>query len=409
MIDCLALVNVRIRHSIMQQKPSFSFPVSRQVIGLVASVFCLLFCNVLWAASVPSAPKIAASAHILIDAATDEVLSEENVDEPLAPASLTKMMTSYVAASEIEAGRFSMDDMVDISVKAWRTPGSKMFIREGTKVRLSELLKGLVIQSGNDASVAIAEYIAGSESAFADMMNQHAQRLGMSASHFTNCTGLPSEDHYTTARDLSILSQALIRDYPEHYKTYSERSFKYNDIDQPNRNRLLWRDRTVDGIKTGFTNAAGYCLVASAKRDDMRLISVVLGTDSDEARMRESQKLLSYGFRYYQTQKLYDEGVPLKTTELWYGQTDELNLGLEKAITLTIPRGRYEDLKAETDLTKTIKAPIVKGDELGEIRISLDGDIVYRAPLVALSDVEEAGFFKNVRHGVYLLFNDLMN
>jgi len=362
-----------------------------------------------YAAGVPRAPDIAASAHILIDATTNRVLSQNNVDETLAPASLTKMMTSYVAAAEIAAGRFSMDEMVEISIKAWRTPGSKMFIREGTQVSMSDLLHGVIIQSGNDASVAIAEHIAGSESAFADMMNQQAEALGMHSSHFEDATGLPRENHYTTARDLATLSRALITDYPEHYRMYSQRSFKYNGIDQPNRNRLLARDRTVDGIKTGFTNAAGYCLVASAVRDDMRLISVVLGTDSDEARMRESQKLLSYGFRYYQTQNLYAANVTLKTAEVWYGQADQLNLGLGDAVNLTLPRGRYEDLKAETDVTRIVKAPISAGDELGEIRISLDDEVVYRAPLIALDAVEEAGFFKSTGHGIYLLFSELMN
>lgn len=363
----------------------------------------------IYAASVPGAPDIAASAHILIDATTNRVLSEDNIDEALAPASLTKMMTSYVAAAEIAAGRFSLDEMVEISVKAWRTPGSKMFIREGTKVLMSDLLQGLIVQSGNDASVAIAEHIAGSEGAFADMMNQHAKALGMNSSHFENATGLPNNNHYTTARDLAVLSRALIADYPEHYKMYSQRSFKFNGIDQPNRNRLLARDRSVDGIKTGFTNAAGYCLVASAVRDDMRLISVVLGTDSDEARMRESQKLLSYGFRYYQTQNLYDENVTLKTAEVWYGQADQLNLGLENPVVLTLPRGRYEDLEAETDVTRIVKAPISAGDELGEIRIKLDDEVVHRAPLIALDSIEEAGFFKSTGHGIYLLFSELMN
>ena len=369
----------------------------------------LLMGSSVYATSVPRAPDIAASAHILIDATTNRVLSEDNIDEPLAPASLTKMMTSYVAAAEIAAGRFVLDEMVEISIKAWRTPGSKMFIREGTQVSLHDLLQGLIVQSGNDASVAIAEHIAGSEDAFADMMNQHAEVLGMHASQFENATGLPDSNHYTTARDLAALSRALIADYPEHYRMYSQRSFKYNGIDQPNRNRLLARDRSVDGIKTGFTNAAGYCLVASAVRDDMRLISVVLGTDSDEARMRESQKLLSYGFRYYQTQNLYEAKVTLKTVEVWYGQTDQLNLGLEGAVTLTLPRGRYEDLKAETDVTRIVKAPVSAGDELGEIRITLDDEVVYRAPLIALTPLEEAGIFKSVGHGIYLLFKELTN
>jgi D-alanyl-D-alanine carboxypeptidase (penicillin-binding protein 5/6) len=356
---------------------------------------------------IPEPPSIDATGYLLIDADTERVLAGTEVDATLPPASLTKIMTSFVAAGELAAGRISITDEVPISVAAWRTPGSRMFIREGTTVALGELLKGIVIQSGNDASVAVAEYIAGSETAFADMMNQQAQALGMHASQFQNATGLPDEGHYTSVRDLATLTRALINRYPDHYATYAERSFTFNDIEQPNRNRLLWRDRTVDGVKTGHTEAAGYCLVASALRDGMRLIAVVMGTTSDEARMRETQKLLKYGFRYFQTQKLYDADVALKQSEVWFGASDTVQLGVSDLVYVTIPRGRYDDLKATTDVERVIKAPLEQGQELGSLRVTLDDEVVFEAPLVVLEAVPEAGFFKRLWHAVYLFFSGL--
>jgi D-alanyl-D-alanine carboxypeptidase (penicillin-binding protein 5/6) len=358
--------------------------------------------------AVPSPPQIAASGYVLIDAETQKILAEDNSDEQLPPASLTKIMTSYLAAKELDAGRISLDSDVPISVHAWRAPGSRMFIREGTTVKLEDLLKGVIIQSGNDSSIAVAEFIAGSEEAFADMMNKEAQALGMNASHFVNATGLPAEGHVATARDLAKLTRALIRDHPQHYQLYSMKSFRFNDIDQPNRNRLLWRDRTVDGVKTGHTEAAGFCLVASALRDGMRLISVVMGTASDEARMKETQKLLAYGFRYYQTQKLYDSDVMLKSTEVWYGVENEAQLGVTAPVYVTIPRGRYDDLRAETDIVRVVRAPFSAGDTFGELRVMLDDDLVFSAPLVALHDVPEAGFFKRMWHGIFLFFRELL-
>ncbi len=357
----------------------------------------------------PEPPQINASAYILIDAQTGAVLAEKNSDEMLPPASLTKIMTSYIAAREIESGRIALTDDVPISVNAWRAEGSRMFIREGTTVKLDDLLKGIIIQSGNDASIAVAEYIAGSEDAFAEMMNQQASTLGMTNTSYRNAEGLPNPDHHSTARDLATLTRALVKDYPQHYQLYAERSFRFNDIDQPNRNRLLWRDRTVDGVKTGHTAEAGFCLVASAQRDGMRLISVVMGTDSDEARMRESQKLLAYGFRYFETPKLYDAGVMLRTTEVWYGQENELPLGVDGTVYLTVPRGRYADLKAETDIARVVRAPLSAGDSFGELRVLLDDAVVFQTPLVAQNDVAEAGFFKRLWHGIYLFFRELFN
>jgi D-alanyl-D-alanine carboxypeptidase (penicillin-binding protein 5/6) len=359
------------------------------------------------AAVIPGPPAIEGTGYLLMDAHTRKVLAEKNSHEPLPPASLTKIMTSYIAAREIAAGRISLDADVPISVHAWKAPGSRMFIQEGTSVKLEDLLKGIIIQSGNDSSIAVAEYIAGSEDAFADLMNRQAELLGLTGTHYENATGLPVEGHVTTPYDLALLSRALIFDYPEHYAIYSEKSFRFNGIDQPNRNRLLWRDRTVDGVKTGHTEAAGFCLVASAVRDGMRLISVVLGTNSDEARMRESQKLLSYGFRYFQTQKLYDAAAPLKTAEVWYGEADEVSLGVAETLYATIPRGRYEELRAETDIVRTIRAPIAAGDAVGELRVLLGDEPVATVPLVAQESVAEAGIFTRVWHAIYLFFRSL--
>jgi len=358
---------------------------------------------------IPPPPAVAASSYLLVDADTGKVLVEHNSREPLPPASLTKIMTAYIAEVELEAGRIKPTDQVPISVNAWQTGGSKMFIREGTTVPLADLLKGIIIQSGNDASVAVAEHIAGSEGAFADMMNQQAAALGMTDTYFVNSTGLPAEGHQTSAWDLAQLTISLVKRFPKHYAIYSEKSFTYNDIEQPNRNRLLWRDKTVDGVKTGHTEAAGYCLVASALRGNMRLVSVVMGTSSDEARMRESQKLLSYGFRYFETQKLYDAGVPLKTVPVWYGESDQLELGLAEDVAVTIPRGHYEDLQAQMELEKIVEAPIEQGQPVGELRLTLDGELVRAAPLVALQGVPEGGLFSRMVDGVRLFFDGLLS
>ncbi len=357
---------------------------------------------------IPPPPNVAASSYLLLEADTDKVLVEHNVNEALPPASLTKVMTTYVAGEELAAGRITLDDMVPISVKAWRMGGSKMFIREGTEVRLEDLLRGVIIQSGNDASVAVAEHIAGSEDAFADMMNHHAAELGMVNTLFRNATGWPAEGHVTSAWDLALLTKALINRHPDMYSIYAERTFKYGDIEQNNRNRLLWRDQTVDGVKTGHTEEAGYCLVSSAERDGMRLISVVMGTDSDEARMRESQKLLSYGFRYFETRQLYEAHVPLKQAEIFYGENSEMKLGLREAAVLTFPRGHYDDLEAELETPRIIEAPLSKGDEVGELVLRLDGETLYRAPLVALEDEPESGFLSRFGDFVYLFFRELL-
>ena len=285
---------------------------------------------------IPPAPIVNASSYILIDDTTNKVILEYQADAKNPPASLTKIMTSYLVEKQIERGVVALGDLVPISVKAWRAEGSKMFIREGTKVLLSDLLRGVVIQSGNDASIALAEFIAGDENSFAQMMNTQAEELGMFNSRFVNSTGLPDTEHYSSARDLAVLTVDLIRKYPKHYELYSERSFKFNNIEQPNRNRLLRYDRSVDGVKTGYTRAAGYCLIASAEREGMRLISVVMGADSDDSRVRESQKLLTYGFRNFETIEIYQENEVVKTAPLFYGEKDKISLGIDKGLSLSL-------------------------------------------------------------------------
>lgn len=358
---------------------------------------------------IPAAPPIASKSYILVDAGSTRVLAERDGDEPLPPASLTKIMTSFVAAAEVAAGRIGLADEVPISVKAWRTGGSKMFIREGTKVRLEDLLRGIVIQSGNDASVAVAEYIGGDEDAFADMMNFHAKELGMTASRFVNSTGLPDDGHYTSARDLALLTTALIQLFPDHYRMYAEKSFKYGDIEQPNRNRLLWRDQSVDGVKTGLTEAAGYCLVASALRDGTRLIAVTMGADTNEARFQDAQKLLAYGFRYFESQQLFDTGATLADAEVRYGVADTVAVGVRAPVHITVPRGRYDELDAVMDLPGDLEAPIEAGAEVGVVRVTLDDEVLAEEPLVAHVAVAEAGALAQFGEAIYYFFHDLLD
>ena len=376
-------------------------------LGLILVFFTLVSGSAFAANSIPLLlpPNLQASSFLLIDADTNKVLAEHNARERSAPASLTKIMTGYVVEEEIRRGRLGVEERVQISVNAWRTGGSKMFIREGTSVAVSELLKGVIIQSGNDASVALAEHIAGSEDQFADLMNQQAQLLNMSDTQFRNSTGLPDEQHYSTAWDLALLTRALIKNHPEQYALYSQKSYTYNNIEQPNRNRLLWRDRSVDGVKTGFTNAAGYCLVASAERNGMRLISVVLGTENDEARMRESQKLLSYGFRNYETKTLYQPGTTLQEQPIFYGEIEALPLGVAEDVIVTFPKGYYQDIDASISVPAYFEAPISKGDVLGTIELRLGDDVIYAGDVLAEIDVEESGWLAQFGDYIFLLFD----
>ncbi|MGW8228230.1 MAG: D-alanyl-D-alanine carboxypeptidase family protein [Gammaproteobacteria bacterium] len=354
-------------------------------------------------AIVPAAPTLAAKAWLLIDNNSGRVLAEHNSHQRVEPASLTKMMTAYVVLYEMRNGSFRADDQVRVSEKAWRMKGSRMFIEVNTQVSVEELLKGMIIQSGNDATVALAEHAAGTEAAFVELMNQHARTLGMTGTHFTNSTGWPDPDHYTTPYDLAILSRALIRDFPEHYSWYRIKEYTYNNIRQFNRNRLLWLDERVDGIKTGHTESAGYCLVASAQQDDMRLISVVLGTDSENARAAASRKLLNYGFRFYETFLLHHAAEPLQKVRIWKGEQETLPLGLQNDLYITIPRGQRNKVKANMTLETNLVAPAKKGQAYGSVNIMLGDEELSQQPLVALEDVPEGGLWRQLVDTVMLM------
>ena len=355
---------------------------------------------------IPAAPQLQATGYLLIDATNGEILVEQNADQPLPPASLTKMMTAYIAEREIAEGRISFDDKVPVSIKAWKTGGSRMFIREGTEVRLEDLLRGIVIQSGNDASVAVAEYIAGSEDVFADVMNQTAVSLGMTNTQFKNSTGLPQEGHYTTAKDLGILAARIIADFPETYAIYKEKNFTYNGIKQANRNSLLFRDPSVDGLKTGHTEEAGYCLVASAERDGFRLISVVMGTASEKAREQETTKLLQYGFRYFSGQTVFAAGQPLPESarKVWFGESEMVELAPTEPLYVTLPLGRESAIQATLDAPDTLDAPLEAGAIVGNVKIMLGERILAESPVAVAEAVPEGGFFKRMIDFVLRLF-----
>lgn len=356
------------------------------------------------AVQVPAPPQLDVKGYLLIDFNTGAVLAESRADERLEPASLTKIMTGYVIYRALAEGRVKIADQVSISENAWKTGGSKMFVEVGKQVGMEDLLKGMIIQSGNDASVALAEHVAGSEQTFAGLMNQEAARLGMSGSHFVNATGLPDPNHYTTPRDISKVTVALIREFPQYYVWDGTKEFVYNGIKQQNRNRLLWRDPTVDGVKTGYTQNAGYCLVASAKREGMRLVSVVLGAASPEARAQASLELLNYGFRFYESHRLYVGGKPVETLRVWKGDSRELPVGPAHDVYATIPRGRYGQLSARMDKAPQLTAPIALGARVGDIVISLPEREVARVPLVALQAVGEGNLWQRMRDTVLQWF-----
>jgi D-alanyl-D-alanine carboxypeptidase (penicillin-binding protein 5/6) len=370
----------------------------------IISVTCTLSTAQAQSVIIPKSPVINATAYVLMDAASGEILVQKNADQQLPPASMTKMMTSYLATHELALGNLSEQDQVPISIKAWKMGGSKMFIREGRDVALIDLIKGIVIQSGNDASIAVSEYVAGSEDAFVDLMNQHAQRMGMANTQFKNATGWPAKGHVSSALDMAILAQAIINDHPEYYALYKEKYFEFNKIRQPNRNKLLWRDPSVDGLKTGHTEEAGYCLTASAKRDGMRLIAVVMGTNSENARATETQKLLTYGFRYFETYRLYEAGATIKTLPVWYGEETEFDIGLNKDLHITIARGSKEHLQVETLTNEFIEGPLNTGEIQGTLTIRLEDKVLAERSLVALNDVTEAGLFSRLWDGIKLFF-----
>ena len=343
---------------------------------------------------VPTAPELKARAYILLDQDSGQVLAAENENERLDPASITKLMTAYAVFRSLADESISLEDQVMVSEKAWRTPGSRMFIEVDTRVSVEELLQGMIVQSGNDASVALAEHVAGSEDTFAQLMNQLAAELGMEDTNYRNSTGLPSDDHYTSARDISILASAIVREFPEYYAWYSQKEFTYNDITQQNRNRLLWRDPSVDGMKTGFTEAAGYCLVSSAKRDDMRLVSVVMGTRSPAERAKESQSLLSYGFRFYETRLAVAGGSPLEEARVWKGEQETVGVGVRDDIYVTVPRGHGKDLDIQLQLQEPLMAPVDMDQTLGTVTLGNGAGVVGNAPIYALNDVPEGGLWR---------------
>lgn len=350
-------------------------------------------------APVPSVSK----AWILMDYASGQVLAGENVDAPLAPASITKVMTSYVIAAEVKNGKVKPDDQVMMSERAWReggagTDGSYSGFPVNQTARLEDMEKGMAIQSGNDAAIALAEHVAGSEEAFASLMNSYAARIGMKNSHFVNAHGLTAEGHQSTARDLALLGRAFVRDYPETYAYNKIKEFKVGTITQPNRNLLLWRDGSVDGIKTGHTAAAGYCLMSSAQRGDQRLIAVVLGGASEKQRADDSLALLNWGFRFFETHRLYEPGKMVAEHKVWKGAADNVQLGVAQPMLVSLPRGRYNDLKPTIDVPSTLVAPFTAGQQVGTLKVTLDGKVVAQSPLVAITAVEEAGFFKRMWH-----------
>ncbi|KRA46382.1 D-alanyl-D-alanine carboxypeptidase family protein [Pseudoxanthomonas sp. Root630] len=350
---------------------------------------------------IPPPPKPTATAWVLVDYITGQVLAGENYNERVEPASITKVMTSYVLAAEQKNGKIKPDDQVMMSERAWReggagTDGSYSGFAVNKTAPLLDMEKGMAVQSGNDAAIALAEHAAGSQEAFASLMNNYAAQIGMKGSHFVNAHGLSAPEHYSTAYDLALLGRAFIRDYPEQYAFNKIKEFTVGTITQPNRNLLLWRDASVDGIKTGHHSAAGYCLMSSAKRGDQRLVAVVMGSTSEKQRADDSLALLNWGFRFYETHRLYEPGKVIATQRVWKGTTKEVQLGVAQPMLVSVPRGRYGDLKPTMDVPKTLVAPITQGQAIGTVKVTLDGKVVAQSPLVAITPIEEAGFFKRL-------------
>jgi D-alanyl-D-alanine carboxypeptidase (penicillin-binding protein 5/6) len=352
----------------------------------------------------PAAPIIGAKSYLVIDGRTGHELAALDPDTPLAPASLTKIMTTYVVFHALRQGQVSLEDEVTVSEKAWRMPGSRMFIEVGKRVTIEDLLLGMIVQSGNDASVALAEHIAGTEEVFAQMMNQYAEQLGVLSSHFENSTGLPAEGHVTTARDLATLARAMIEEFPDYYAWHAIREFTFNEIAQSNRNKLLWRDPSVDGLKTGHTDDAGYCLVASAEREGMRIISVVMGTASEKARADGSQALLNYGFRFFETRLLFKAGEEVTTARVWKSAHETSRLGVPEDLYITVRRGSYDQLESAIDMPAIIEAPLAAGQPVAELRVSLGETEILSAPLRALDDNPVGSFWQRTRDSISLMF-----
>jgi D-alanyl-D-alanine carboxypeptidase (penicillin-binding protein 5/6) len=352
----------------------------------------------------PPAPPIAARAYLLADFSSGRLLVQQGINDRVEPASLTKLMTAYLTFTAIKQGRLKINQVLPVSEKAWRTEGSRMFIELDRPVTVDELIHGMIIQSGNDACVTLAEGIAGSEEVFAQMMNQQAARLGMKNTHYMNSTGLPHAQHYTTAYDLSLLAAAIIRDFPEDFKYYSMKEYRYNNITQPNRNRLLWLDPSVDGMKTGHTESAGYCLIATAKRDPMRLISVVLGASSDNVRATESQKLLNYGFQFFSSHRVYAKGQTVSNLPVWKGKEKILKTGVSQDLLLTLPKGHYSRVKASVSSKQPLLAPISAGQAVGTLRLTLDDKPLAEYPLIALEEMPLSNIFSRTLDSIKLWF-----
>jgi D-alanyl-D-alanine carboxypeptidase (penicillin-binding protein 5/6) len=355
----------------------------------------------------PAPPNIVAKAFVLMDFDSQHILASQNKDERVEPASLTKMMTVYVIDHALAQGKIRPQDLVSISAAAWKTGGSRTFLNVNSRVPVQELIRGIIIQSGNDASVAMAEHLAGSEESFAELMNTYAKSLGMTQTHFVNATGLPHPDHYTSTQDLAILANALIRDFPESYSLYSQKEYEYQGIKQLNRNRLLWRNEAVDGIKTGFTDSAGYCLAASGKKGPMRLIAIVMGTKSDEARTVETNKLINYGFNFFETHKLYPALTPVKQTRIWMGKEKNLNLGLSNDLYITIPKGTYRKLQATIEVKEPLKAPTQIGQAIGTLSVQLHDQAIIQQPIVALQNIDRGSLLSRVYDYFHLSFEAL--
>ena len=355
------------------------------------------------AAEIPAPPSLAVIAYLLKDFNSSQTIANYKGDERFEPASLTKIMTAYLVFNAVANKQLKLDQALPVSVKAWKVEGSKMFIEPNKPVTVDELLHGMIIQSGNDASITLAEGVAGAEDQFADLMNKQAAKLGMKNTHFMNATGLPDKEHYTTAGDLSLLAAALIRDFPfEYRRLYSVKEYTYNKITQPNRNRLLWLDANVDGMKTGHTESAGYCLISSAKRGESRLISVVLGAVSEAMRASESQRLLNYGFQNYESTLVYKKNQPIKTIKVWKGQTDSVTAAVANDLFLLLPKGDYAKVKSTITVTSPLIAPFKAGASVGQIMFTLDGKMIAQSPLVASKTVDEAGFFGRLIDGIKL-------
>ncbi len=380
------------------------FRIPFSLISLIIFLIPVLELGAVEMLPVPAPPIIGAKSYLMIDGNTGQELASLDPDKALAPASLTKLMTAYAVFRALQENQVSLDDQVTVSEKAWRTPGSRMFIEVGTRVTMQDLLLGMIVQSGNDASVALAEHVAGTESVFADVMNQYAAALGMHSSHFDNATGLPGEQHYSTARDLATLASAIIREFPDYYRWYSVKEFEYNNINQNNRNSLLWRDSSVDGMKTGHTDDAGYCLVSSAKRDGMRIVSVVLGTASAKSRVDGSQALINYGFRFFETKLLFKAGEPVTNARIWKAANEYTQLGLPEDLYITVPRGSYEDVESVLNIPAVLVGPVLEGQPLAELKVSLNGDDLVSEPLRALHDNPSGSLWQRTRDGLKLWF-----